>query len=242
MRQRRSAGFTLIELLIIVAILGIIVAIAVVNYLNAIDRARQRRSMADMRSLATALEAYAADLDRYPPAAAFTLPAGLDLPTGNLETTRVLPAADVHPVGSPRGRLELVVPVRDDGRRGPTTRSAPPARTAMPQTAPRLRSDDRLQGRHHSRERAVRSVARRGPAVRAAGGPAARAPTLFGESAGRRATIFVGRAPADAGSARVVRQLSTGPGFGTDLALGPGQGGLISNEEELARASPSSSC
>ena len=88
MRQRRSPGFTLIELLIVVAIVGIIVAIAIVNYLNAIGRARQRRSMGDMRGIATAVEAYAADLDRYPPSGAFTLPAGLALPTINLETTR----------------------------------------------------------------------------------------------------------------------------------------------------------
>lgn len=85
MRHRRSAGFTLIELLITVAIIGILVAIAVVNYRAAIDRARQRRSMADMRGIATAVETYAADFDRYPPAAAFTLPAGLSLPTSTLE-------------------------------------------------------------------------------------------------------------------------------------------------------------
>lgn len=88
MRQRRSPGFTLIEILVVVAILGIIVAIAVINYLNAIGRARQRRSMSDMRGIATALEAYAADLDRYPPSGAYTLPTGLALPTMSLETAR----------------------------------------------------------------------------------------------------------------------------------------------------------
>ena len=88
MRQRRSPGFTLIEILVVVAILGIIIAIAVINYLNAIDRARQRRSMSDMRGLATAAEAYAADLDRYPPSAAFTLPPGLGLPTLTLVNAR----------------------------------------------------------------------------------------------------------------------------------------------------------
>lgn len=88
MRHRRSPGFTLIEILVVVAILGIIVAIAVVNYLNAIGRARQRRSMSDMRSLATAIEAYAADLDRYPPASAFTMPPDLDFPTLSLVNAR----------------------------------------------------------------------------------------------------------------------------------------------------------
>lgn len=88
MHERRSTGFTLIEILVVVAILGIVVAISVINYLNAIGRARQRRSMSDMRSLATAVETYATDLNRYPPASAFVMPAGLGLPTVNLATAR----------------------------------------------------------------------------------------------------------------------------------------------------------
>ncbi|MRR13505.1 type II secretion system protein, partial [bacterium] len=87
MRQRRSPGFTLIEVLVVVAILGILAAIALVNYRNAIERARQRRSMGDMRGLSTAIEAYGGDFGRYPPPSGFILPIGLDLPTGNLEAT-----------------------------------------------------------------------------------------------------------------------------------------------------------
>ena len=102
--KRNSKGFTLIELLIVVAIIGILIAIAVVNYRAAIDRARQRRSMSDMRGVSTAMEAYAADFDRYPPAAAFTLPPGLALPTDTTLLTarpylqptymRMVPVAD----------------------------------------------------------------------------------------------------------------------------------------------------
>jgi type II secretion system protein G len=80
----RRRGFTLIELLIVVAIIGIIVAIAVVNMINAIQRAKQKRSMGDMKSIATAIEAYAIDQNVYPAAAGFTLPPGLSLPTGTL--------------------------------------------------------------------------------------------------------------------------------------------------------------
>ncbi|HRY44627.1 MAG TPA: type II secretion system protein GspG [Thermoanaerobaculia bacterium] len=76
--KRNSKGFTLIELLIVVAIIGIIVAIAIPNLLNAIQRAKQRRSMGDIRTTATAIEAYAVDLNRYPPAAAYTLPIAIN--------------------------------------------------------------------------------------------------------------------------------------------------------------------
>ena len=43
--KRNRKGFTLIELLIVVAIIGIIVAIAIPNLLNAIQRAKQRRPL-----------------------------------------------------------------------------------------------------------------------------------------------------------------------------------------------------
>jgi len=66
MRLRSNKGFTLIELLIVVAIIGIIAAIAIPNLLNAIQRGKQKRSMADMRSIGTAVESYQVD-NGYPP-------------------------------------------------------------------------------------------------------------------------------------------------------------------------------
>jgi type II secretion system protein G len=80
MKQNRK-GFTLIELLIVVAIIGIIVAIAIPNLLNAIQRAKQKKTMGDIRSIATAVEAYSVDFNRYPTAAGFTLPPSLTYPT-----------------------------------------------------------------------------------------------------------------------------------------------------------------
>jgi type II secretion system protein G len=64
--MKRQKGFTLIELLIVVAIIGIIAAIAIPNLLNAINRGRQKRTMSDIRSIATALEAYSVDFNFYP--------------------------------------------------------------------------------------------------------------------------------------------------------------------------------
>ena len=60
-------GFTLIELLIVVAIIAILAAIAVPNFLEAQTRSKVSRCMADMRSLATGLESYATVYNGYPP-------------------------------------------------------------------------------------------------------------------------------------------------------------------------------
>ena len=60
-------AFTLIELLIVVAIIAILAAIAVPNFLEAQIRSKVSRCHADMRSIATALEAYYIDANHYPP-------------------------------------------------------------------------------------------------------------------------------------------------------------------------------
>jgi len=63
--SRKIGGFTLIELLIVVAIIAILAAIAVPNFLEAQTRAKISRAKADMRSLITALETYHIDYNKY---------------------------------------------------------------------------------------------------------------------------------------------------------------------------------
>jgi type II secretion system protein G len=73
--MRKQKGFTLIELLIVVAIIGILAAIAIPNLLTAMQRSKQKRSMADARTIATAWEARATDINKYNAAGALSLPA-----------------------------------------------------------------------------------------------------------------------------------------------------------------------
>lgn len=61
--RRRQSGFTLIELLIVVAIIGIIATMLIPSLLDAIQKSKQKRSVADIRIVGTAMMAWLTDQD-----------------------------------------------------------------------------------------------------------------------------------------------------------------------------------
>ena len=64
--KSQSKGFTLVELLVVVAIIGIIAAIAIPALQAALDKSKQRATMADMRGISSGIQLYEIDESIYP--------------------------------------------------------------------------------------------------------------------------------------------------------------------------------
>lgn len=83
--MKRETRRTLLEAAVVLGtLLAIVLGVAVPSILSSIQRARQKRTMGDMRSIGTAAESYSIDFNAYPPSAAGTIPivyGGLGYPT-----------------------------------------------------------------------------------------------------------------------------------------------------------------
>ena len=109
--MKKVKGFTLIELLIVVAIIAILAAIAVPNFLEAQVRAKVSRVKTDMRSVSIAIESYMIDTNQYPMSwhgTGGTINSTLELPAQDRETfaVRTLPASnDLQTVTTPQAYM-----------------------------------------------------------------------------------------------------------------------------------------
>jgi prepilin-type N-terminal cleavage/methylation domain-containing protein len=63
--RKNQKGMTLIELLVVVGIIGVLSAVALVNYLIALDKSKQKKTMADIQAIAVAWESRASDRGAY---------------------------------------------------------------------------------------------------------------------------------------------------------------------------------
>ena len=77
--KMNKKGFTLVELLIVVAIIGIVAAIAIPNLLTALQKGKQKATMGDMKTMGGAVDAYITDWSWAPRGGAATV-AFMDAP------------------------------------------------------------------------------------------------------------------------------------------------------------------
>ena len=61
--MKKTQGFTLVEIMIVVAIIGILAAIAVPNFVKNRNESQRRTCISNMRQIVTALENWKSDLD-----------------------------------------------------------------------------------------------------------------------------------------------------------------------------------
>src|ERR1035437_3458279 len=66
LKYNQKNGFTLIELLIVIAIIGVLATLLMVNFIGVRQRARDAQRKSDLRQIQSALEIYRSDNGTYP--------------------------------------------------------------------------------------------------------------------------------------------------------------------------------
>ena len=101
MLRKHERGFTLIEMMIVVAIIAILVAILVPNFIRARSQAQTAACQANIKEVATALELYQTDNEKYP--------ASGDAAASNTDLQPYLNQTPVDPAAGPGQHYKFVV-------------------------------------------------------------------------------------------------------------------------------------
>jgi len=118
--MKNKKGFTLIELLIVVAIIGIIAAIAIPNLMRALQNGKQTRTLGDMKSIGTGIEMYRTQVGFLPvasgtAAAVYAADSALRTITGN---QRVIKDGWGYPMQIESSRTDDAYSVGSGGKGG----------------------------------------------------------------------------------------------------------------------------
>src|SRR5450755_278012 len=105
-KHKMSKGFTLIELMIVVAIIGILAAIAIPQFANLVSKSQEGRTKANLGTIRSALSIYYGDTEGwYPVDAAST--AGLASLTNNGKYLQVMPNSDLPVTSNSAGHSSI---------------------------------------------------------------------------------------------------------------------------------------
>lgn len=102
--RKNEEGFTLIELMIVVAIIGILAAIAIPNFVNYQLKAKTAEAKVNLGAISTSQEAYRAEEDTYKVCAAYPAVANIGsskmawakASSGNFKTIGFAPSGEVY--------------------------------------------------------------------------------------------------------------------------------------------------
>ena len=114
--KQARRGFTLVEIMIVVLIIGILLAIAVPNFIKARESSRAKSCVANLKQIESAKEQWAMDTKAGPTA---TPVLGTDLVPNYIKTTPQCPTAGAYTVGNMNTRP--VCSINDNGTAADTS-------------------------------------------------------------------------------------------------------------------------